>query len=294
MVGTMLVKRIYIAIIVSLVLSGCSIPPKQPNPQPLVSATIASQTITPQPSPTLTASPSPTLTPTATQSQTFTPIPTATQTPTSTATPQPTPPAGAYVRYFGYNTLDQQFYCGVMTVDGIILDQRFVRLFGTDQHTSPPFYCPDDGYVVGLPEWSPSGKRYYFQEYVSEGLYYYFFGQPDAPKVTKFMEGHEDYYSKKYAPYLIWLKDDLLYYANYRAVSDLDWVIDDIVLLNGYTLMETNGFPHFLSDAGGLSGWRVSLGADWINPRGNGFLLDPHCRRCKEKHHCAFALEPEL
>lgn len=237
MVGAMLVKRIYIGIIISLILSACSINPKQLNSQPLASATFASLTNTPQPNPDLTANPSLTSTSTTTQIPTFTPSPTATQTPTSTATPQPMPPAGAYVRYFGYNTLDHQHYCGVMTVDGIILDQRFYP--SNELELSPPFYCPGDGYVMGLPEWSPSGERYYFQEWASEGLDYYFFGQSDIPKVTKLKEARSDYSAKKFAPHLIWLTDDMLYYANYRSVSDLDWVIDDIVLLNGYTMVET-------------------------------------------------------
>lgn len=103
--------------------------------------------------------PAPSATATSRSSATAPISSTETRTPSPAFTPTPTPAGGGLIRYFGFDSTQLEgggWQCGVMTANGVILDQR--PTFG-DVH-----YCPDGSMVSGDPEWSPDGQRYVYYQ----------------------------------------------------------------------------------------------------------------------------------
>ncbi len=115
--------------------------------------------------PASTLAPTQTAIPTATP--TLTTTPTITPTFTSTPTPTPTPIGGAYIQFMGLNTAAGGTYCGLMTLDGqivqqekslIVLQSNQSLLMGLKIRSK---FCPYlDSVTQDWPKWSPDHTQY--------------------------------------------------------------------------------------------------------------------------------------
>lgn len=108
---------------------------------------------------------------------------------------------------------DRESYCGVMTVEGEIIDQRFYKAWNDDAHLFPPFYCPDGIRWTHAPRWSPDRQHYFFWYYhQGQGISDLFLGTSWSNKIVFLGQFEDNYLKKIYPPSVNWLGNHHLYY----------------------------------------------------------------------------------
>lgn len=198
-------------------------------------------------------------------------------TPTVIATPPhiPLPIRGPYIRYSGYNIIEKHFYCGIMSVDGKIFEQRVSRSGGDPDQLAPPYLCPDGGGNKGDPVWSPNGNYYIYlyTDFVgTKGAVKLFLGKKDSIKLTHletFYEDTSDLSKASIAPQIKWLTNEKLFYFLYetKQLVVFDLVTKKKVIIADYAAYQDNF--HYMNPVPSPDG-------KWIFLRYSVSQLDSH------------------